>query len=163
MKKVLWAPWRIDYILSEKETGCIFCKKPGENNDLENLILYRGKFSFVIMNRYPYNSGHLMVVPYRHVSEFEELGDNELLDVNKLLRFSISILKKEMNPDGFNVGLNLGKAAGAGIDEHLHYHIVPRWIGDTNFMPVFSDTRVVPQSLKDTYANLKKHFQEIKI
>ncbi len=160
---LLWAPWRIDYILSEKEKGCIFCNKPKENNDFENLILFRGIYSFVIMNRYPYNSGHLMVVPYRHISQLENLDDKEMLEVNKILRFSISILKKIMNPDGFNIGINLGKAAGAGIDEHLHYHIVPRWVGDTNFMPVFSDTRVVPQTLQDTYMNLKESFEAIKL
>ena len=160
---LLWAPWRIDYILSEKEKGCIFCNKPKEDNDFENLILFRGIYSFVIMNRYPYNSGHLMVVPYRHISQLENLDDKEMLEVNKILRFSISILKKIMNPDGFNIGINLGKAAGAGIDEHLHYHIVPRWVGDTNFMPVFSDTRVVPQTLQDTYMNLKESFEAIKL
>jgi ATP adenylyltransferase len=159
----LWAPWRIDYILSEKEKGCIFCNKPKENKDLDNLILYRGKKSFVIMNRYPYNSGHLMVVPFRHIMHFEKLEDKELLEINKLLKFSISILKKQMNPEGFNIGLNLGKPAGAGIDEHLHFHIVPRWTGDTNFMPVFSDTRIVPQLIKDTYMNLKEDFEEIKL
>ncbi len=159
--KNLWAPWRIDYILSDKkDTGCIFCNKPKENKDADNLILFRGEFSFVIMNRYPYNSGHLMVVPYRHIKDFELLNQEELLDINILLKKCVSILKKQMTPDGFNIGINLGKAAGAGIDEHLHYHIVPRWVGDTNFIPVFSNNRVVPQSLKDTYMMLKNFFEK---
>ncbi len=151
----LWAPWRIDYILSEKEGGCIFCKKPSENSDEKNLILYRGEHSFLIFNRYPYNSGHLMAVPYRHISNFEDLTEQESLDLNFLIKLSVKLLKENMSPHGFNIGLNLGKAGGAGIDEHLHYHIVPRWIGDTNFMPVFADTRVVPQLLVETYKNLK--------
>lgn len=155
----LWAPWRIDYILSEKEEGCIFCKKPKEDTDEKNLILYRSELSFIIFNRYPYNSGHLMVVPYRHISDFTLLKDEEIIDMNNLIKLCLKILKENMNPDGFNVGLNLGKAAGAGIDEHLHYHIVPRWVGDTNFMPVFSDTRVVPQSLSETYKILKKSLE----
>jgi ATP adenylyltransferase len=156
----LWAPWRIDYILSEKEEGCIFCKKPKEDNDVENLILHRGKLSFIIFNRYPYNNGHLMVVPYRHISDYLKLTDDEILEINSFIKLCVKILKENMTPDGFNIGLNLGKAAGAGIDEHLHYHIVPRWIGDTNFMPVFSDTRVVPQSLAESYKILKQKIDE---
>ncbi len=159
-KKLLWAPWRIEYITSEKEKGCIFCNKPKENRDEENLILFRGKKGFVIMNRFPYNSGHLMVVPYTHKMNFEDLDEEELLELGKLIQISIKVLKEAMNPDAFNVGLNLGKTAGAGIEEHLHYHIVPRWNGDTNFMPVISDTRIVPESLENTYKKLKKIFKK---
>ena len=158
MEKLLWAPWRIEYIEGEKENYCIFCVKPKEEDDEKNLILYRGKYSFVIMNRYPYNSGHLMIVPYAHKKDFEELNDNEILDINRLLKISIKVLKNVMNPDAFNIGLNLGKQAGAGIDEHLHYHVVPRWSGDTNFMPVISNTRVVPEALNRTYKKLKEEF-----
>ena len=157
----LWAPWRIDYILSEKEEGCIFCKKISENKDEENLILHRGKSSFLIFNKFPYNCGHLMSVPYRHIGNFEDLSEEELLEMNLLVKTAIKLIKRNMSPDGFNVGLNIGKVAGAGIDEHLHIHIVPRWGGDTNFMPVISDTRVVPQSLNETFKILKKDLNEI--
>ena len=159
-KNLLWAPWRIEYIEGEKEGVCIFCEKPKQTDDLNNLILFRASLSFIIMNKYPYNSGHLMVVPYEHKKDFEYLTDEELLEMNKLLKISIKVLKKVMNPDAFNIGLNLGKSAGAGIDEHLHFHIVPRWNGDTNFMPVISNTRVVPESLERTYKKLKKEFEK---
>ena len=159
-RNLLWAPWRIQYIENEKDKGCIFCIKPKEKNDKENLILFRSSHSFVIMNKFPYNSGHLMVVPYEHKKDFEYLTDNELMDINNLIKISIKVLRKVMNPDAFNIGLNLGKCAGAGIDEHLHYHIVPRWNGDTNFMPVISDTRVVPEAIERTYEKLKSEFQK---
>ncbi len=157
--KTLWAPWRIDYILSEKDDGCIFCKTSKKDNDRENLILNREEHSFAIMNKYPYNSGHLMVVPYKHTHDIEELSEDELLSIHKQIRLSIKVLKKAFNPDGFNVGLNIGKAGGAGIDEHLHYHVIPRWVGDNNFMPVISDTRIVPQSIYETYDLLKNFFK----
>ncbi len=159
MGENLWAPWRIDYILGEKETGCIFCKKPKEYNDKDNLILFRGKKSFVIMNRYPYNSGHLMVVPYTHKKDIEDLEDEEILEMGKLIKICIKVLKKVMKPDAFNIGVNIGKVAGAGIEEHIHYHIVPRWNGDTNFMPVISNTRVIPEALEKTYEKLKEEFK----
>ena len=156
----LWAPWRIDYILSEKEDGCIFCKTSTEDNDKNNLILERGKYSFVIMNKYPYNSGHLMVVPYRHTHDIEELSDEELLTIHKQIQTSVKVLRKAFKPDGFNIGINIGKAGGAGIDEHLHYHVIPRWVGDNNFMPVVADVRIVPQSIIDTYNLLKEFFNK---
>ena len=159
-RNLLWAPWRIEYIEGEKEKGCIFCEKPKQNDDLNNLILLRGSLSFIIMNKYPYNSGHLMVVPYEHKKDFEYLTDEELLEMNRLIKISIKVLKKVMNPDAFNIGINLGKSAGAGIDEHLHFHIVPRWNGDTNFMPVISNIRVVPEALERTYKKLKKEFEK---
>ncbi len=162
MSKLLWAPWRIEYIEKDKEEeqGCIFCEKPKQNKDRENLILLRSDYSFIIMNRYPYNSGHLMIVPYEHKKDFEMLNNDEIIDINNLIRIAIKVLKDVMKPDAFNIGINLGKSAGAGIDEHLHYHIVPRWNGDTNFMPVIFDTRVVPEALFRTYDKLKEKIEK---
>lgn len=151
--KTIWAPWRIEYITKEKEEGCIFCEKPKERNDRENLILYRGESGFIILNRYPYANGHLMAVPYRHVKELAELNDRERVEIMNLTIKSIEILKA-MKPDGFNIGMNLGRVAGAGIDDHLHFHIVPRWSGDTNFMPVIGDIKVMPEYLDQTYLKL---------
>ncbi len=157
-KQPLWAPWRIEYIVGEKEKGCIFCNRIKQKEDEKNLILYRAEFSFIIMNRYPYNSGHLMIVPYEHKGDYEDLNDNEILEMGKLIKLSIKVLREVMNPEAFNIGLNLGKPAGAGVEEHLHYHVVPRWNGDTNFMPVISNTRVIPEALSSTYKKLKKAF-----
>jgi len=159
--KILWAPWRIEYIRSPKHDGCIFCDFPKENRDKERLILHRGKYSFVIMNNYPYNPGHVMIAPYRHVGKWEDLTDDELLEIMKLSQLMIKALKRAMNPDGFNLGVNLGRVAGAGIDDHVHLHIVPRWNGDTNFMPVIADTKVIPESLKEAYDELKRVIDEI--
>ncbi len=156
----LWAPWRIGYILSDKkEDGCVFCNAFKSDNDEDRLVLFRSKHSFIIMNLYPYNAGHLMVVPNRHISSPTELKEEEQLDMFKLTNKCIEILKKVMNPDGFNVGMNLGRSAGAGIDDHIHIHIVPRWNGDTNFMPILADTKVVSESLKETYKKLKGALQ----
>lgn len=157
--KVLWAPWRMRYIRSPKRHGCIFCEKPGEGRDRENLILYRGRKCFVIMNRYPYNNGHLMVAPYRHVGDFEGLEEEEMAEIMRLLAMSVKALRRAYRPDGFNIGVNLGRAAGAGVEGHIHFHVVPRWVGDTNFMPVFSETRVIPELLEETYNKLLKHFR----
>jgi len=157
----LWAPWRIEYILSEKEEGCLFCRVINEDRDDENLILYRGKKAYVILNKYPYNNGHLMIVPYRHVPNIEDLDDDELLEICRLTTLSIRLLKHVMKPEGFNIGANIGKAAGAGIEEHFHLHIVPRWVGDTNFMPIISDTKVVVEAIKETYKKLKKGLKEV--
>ncbi|WP_297509646.1 HIT domain-containing protein [Thermococcus sp.] len=159
--KVLWAPWRIEYIRSPKHDGCIFCDFPKENRDRERLILHRGKYSFVIMNNYPYNPGHVMIAPYRHVGKWEDLTDEELLEIMKLSQLMIRAIKKAMNPDGFNLGVNLGRVAGAGIDDHVHLHIVPRWNGDTNFMPVIADTKVIPESLQEAYDELKRAIEEV--
>lgn len=159
--KMIWAPWRIEYIRSPKHDGCIFCDFPKENRDRERLILYRGEHAFVIMNNYPYNPGHVMIAPYRHVGRWEELRDEELLDMMKLSRLMIRAIKRAMNPDGFNMGVNLGRVAGAGIEEHVHIHVVPRWNGDTNFMPVVADTKVIPESLEDSYEELKKALEEV--
>jgi ATP adenylyltransferase len=152
----IFAPWRIEYIKGEKYEGCIFCDFPRENNDEERLILYRGEYSFIIMNNYPYNPGHVMVAPYRHVSPLEELTDEETLDMMNNTKMIIKAIKSTMNPDGFNLGINLGRIAGAGIEDHIHFHVVPRWDGDTNFMPVLADVKVIPQAIEETYEQLRK-------
>ena len=157
-KDILYSPWRIKYILSEKEKGCIFCIKPKEEEDKKNLILYRSKHSFVIMNVYPYNNGHIMVVPNKHVPTLQQLNDEEIFDLFKLLQLSEKVIKEVYKPDGINIGMNLGKAAGAGIDEHLHIHIVPRWNGDVNFMTVVGGYRVIPEAFESSYYKLKEAF-----
>ena len=156
--KTLWAPWRMEYILGPKSPECLFCVKPREHKDRENLILYRGGRAYVIMNKYPYNNGHLMVVPYAHSSSFDNLPDADLFDIMKLVRFSIDCLTKAFHPEGFNVGVNIGEVAGAGIEEHLHMHIVPRWAGDLNFMTSIGEIRVIPEHIIDTYDKLYPHF-----
>jgi len=152
--KTLWAPWRMTYILSDKAHGCIFCDLPKKDKDRENLILYRSSHNFVIMNRYPYNNGHLMVVPYIHNSSLDGLSDEALLDFMKVTQHSIMSLKKAFMPEGFNIGINIGKIAGAGMEEHMHLHMVPRWAGDTSFMTVFDEVRVIPEHIMDTYDKL---------
>jgi len=157
--KTIWAPWRIEYILNKKDEGCIFCNALSKNDEL---TLFKGELSVVVMNKFPYINGHLLVAPVRHLSTLNGMEKNEKTDLLELVEKSIGILKLVMKPDGFNVGLNLGKVAGAGIEEHLHFHIVPRWFGDTNALAVFADLRVIPEHLKATYNNLKPHFQKIK-
>lgn len=154
----LWAPWRMEYIKIAKEKGCILCRKPQENSDVANYILHHGQHNFVIMNCYPYNSGHLMIAPNRHVADLEELTDEELGEHYHLVQHSIRVLKQAFKPEGFNIGMNLGRIAGAGVDKHLHTHIVPRWAGDTNFMPVIGDTDVVNEALRETYKRLVDKF-----
>ncbi len=158
--KTIWAPWRMEYILDTKEEGCIFCQAL---DDKDELTLYKGSSCMVVMNKFPYINGHLLVAPRRHLSRLDELDQAEMGKLLKLVEQSVGILKKEMIPDGFNVGLNLGKVAGAGVEEHLHFHIVPRWFGDTNALTVFADVRVIPEHLQQTYKNLKKHFDELDI
>jgi len=154
----IWAPWRIKYIQMEKTAGCILCDKPKENDDVSNYILYRGEKNFIIMNSYPYNPGHLMIAPYRHIAEPEELTDEERDEHFKIVSRSVKLLKQVFNPAGFNIGINLGRVAGAGIEDHMHTHIVPHWQGDTNFMPVISGVRVIPEALAETYEKLKGRF-----
>jgi ATP adenylyltransferase len=154
----IWAPWRITYIQMKKPDGCILCEKPEENSDTENYILYRGDKNFVIMNSYPYNPGHLMIAPYRHVANLDELTDDELGEHFQVVSRSLKLLRAIFHPQGFNIGVNIGKVAGAGIDDHIHTHVVPRWQGDTNFMPVIADTRVMPEALSETYERLKGKF-----
>lgn len=158
--KRLWAPWRMEYILGEKEDECIFCTKPKEDNDKKNLILFRGEYNYVIMNLYPYNNGHLMVVPYRHTSEIIGINGEEMDENGRLVQRCVEVLKGSFSPEGYNIGMNLETAAGAGIDEHIHMHIVPRWSGDTNFMPVIGETRVMPQHIEESYNILIKGFGE---
>ncbi len=153
--KRLWSPWRLEYILSDKNRGCIFCEKVADNDDQANYILQRGRKCYVMLNLYPYNNGHLMVSPYRHVPSPEQLEEDELTEMMLMLNKSLKVLRRAMHPDGFNVGINIGKAAGAGIEKHVHIHVVPRWRADTNFMPVFSNTRVIPELMDDTYRKLK--------
>jgi ATP adenylyltransferase len=153
--ETIWAPWRMEYILMEKSEGCIFCQKPRENLDEANYILHRGERNFVILNSYPYNPGHLMVAPYRHVARLEELTDAELGEHFDIVRRSTKAITEELHPHGFNIGINLGRVAGAGVEGHVHTHVVPRWEGDTNFMPVIAHTRVLPEALTSTFARLK--------
>jgi ATP adenylyltransferase len=157
----LWAPWRIDYILGKKPLECIFCNMPKENRDEENLILFRGNNQFIIMNAFPYNNGHIMIVPYRHTSSLEGWSSEEQQGMMELADLAITLLKKTIRPDGFNLGINMGQVAGAGILDHVHLHIVPRWNGDTNFMPVLADTRVISEHLKVTYNKLVKTLDEM--
>lgn len=161
--KVLWAPWRMGYILSnEKENGCIFCPGKDRSKDRERLILWVGLHSMVLMNRYPYNNGHLLVAPLKHVNELEQLNQRETVDLLGRVRKSVEILKEVMHPEGFNVGLNLGRVAGAGVEEHMHFHVVPRWNGDTNFMTILNDVRVISEHIKETYKRLLPYFSELK-
>jgi len=153
----IWAPWREEFILGKKEKGCIFCRRLKRKNDRKDLILARGKKNFVIMNRYPYTNGHLMVVPYRHVAELSVLTSEEALEMMRLAAHSVEALKKSIRPQGFNLGMNLGRSAGAGVEGHLHLHIVPRWAGDANFMPVIGKTKVFSLSMGKTYDRLYPH------
>jgi ATP adenylyltransferase len=155
--KRLWAPWRMEYILSNKTKGCVLCDKVAEDDDEKNHILHRGRTCYVMLNLYPYNNGHLMVVPYQHVPSLEMLEEETLTEMMLLVSKCLFALRECMSPQGFNLGANIGKAAGAGVYDHVHLHIVPRWEGDTNFMPIFAETRVIPELLDDTYEKLKAH------
>ncbi|HOS95993.1 MAG TPA: HIT domain-containing protein [Armatimonadota bacterium] len=156
--QVLWAPWRMDFIRSAKPAECIFCQKPAEANDAANLLLYRGTECFVLMNLYPYTNGHLMVAPYRHVAMLPDLTASERAEMMDLTSLCVEVLQASVYPDGLNCGMNLGRAAGAGIDQHLHMHVVPRWVGDVNFMSTISSSKVIVQHLGETYAELKPEF-----
>ena len=158
--KRLWAPWRMEYIKKPKEKECLFCRVIREDKDRENLVLYRSKHGFIILNKYPYNNGHLMVAPYKHTPTPLELREEEDLDLSYLIKLCMKILDKTMRPQGFNIGANIGRAAGAGIEEHYHIHIVPRWIGDTNYMPIISDTKVIVEHLYATYDKLREALRE---
>ena len=151
----MWAPWRVEYILQAEKSGCFLCEKPKETKDEANLILYRGKSNFIILNFFPYNPGHLMVAPYRHIGHLDELTDEEAREHFDLVKRSLKLLVEVTKPAGFNIGINLGKVSGAGVDDHIHTHIVPRWQGDTNFMPVISNTKVISEALAATYKRLK--------
>ena len=157
--KPIWAPWRIDYILNEKPDGCVFCSMPNENDDKRHNILVRGDTCYVVLNLFPYNNGHIMVAPFRHISDYDAMKPEELSESARLTRESVLALKKAFKPEGFNIGVNQGSIAGAGIEEHLHIHIVPRWNGDFNFMPVIGQTKVIPVHLSETYDALKDKFK----
>ncbi|HID94955.1 MAG TPA: HIT domain-containing protein [Candidatus Latescibacteria bacterium] len=155
----LWAPWRMKYILElDRGDGCIFCDKVKDDKDRENLILCRGQYCYVMLNLFPYNNGHLMVIPYKHTDTLTDLSEPERLEFLGLTDQSLKVLQKVLEPDGFNLGINLGRSAGAGIEDHIHLHIVPRWAGDTNFMPVLGDTKVLSESLEETYRKLEAEF-----
>lgn len=153
----LWAPWRMEYInKAAEEPGCFLCQKPREDNDPANLILHRGESNFIILNTYPYNTGHLMVAPYRHIGDLSLLSEAEAKEHLEMVKLGLKVLAQAMRPEGFNIGMNLGRAAGAGVADHIHTHIVPRWQGDTNFMPIIADTKVLPEMLAATYQKLKQ-------
>jgi len=155
----LWSPWRYQYIASaEKRDSCVFCEIINDKDDARNLVLYRGTMAFVLLNLFPYTSGHLMIVPYEHASSLAALNQQATAEMLDLVKRSEVALNDEYHPDGFNIGINLGKAAGAGIAEHLHVHVVPRWIGDANFVSIVGETRVLPEDLSTTYERLKPHF-----
>lgn len=159
MPEILWAPWRLAYIerpaSPEGGTGDIFVDLPAQGKDRENLILHRGETAFMMLNAYPYTNGHLLVAPYRQVFNIDELNDAELLEINQLLAKGVRWIRAAYHPDGFNIGVNLGRAAGAGIPQHIHWHVLPRWDGDTNFMTTIGDIRVIPQTLSDSYDRLR--------
>lgn len=153
MKK-LWAPWRLSFILGPRSKGCLFCQLPKAKTDRKNLIIYRGRYHYIILNRFPYNNGHLMVVPFRHVKDLQRLTPGENAEMMDLCGVAARVLDKTMHPQGYNLGMNLGLAGGAGIRNHLHMHLVPRWNGDTNFMPILSETKVLVEHIDDTYERL---------
>ncbi len=157
--KQLWAPWRLAFIEQVSHgSGCFFCEKPASHHDEKTFILWRGRHAYVLMNIYPYNNGHLLIAPYRHIGALEDLPETVVLDMLRLVQRSIKAIRKAYAPEGFNIGVNQGKVAGAGIEHHIHLHIVPRWSSDTNFMPLLGETRVLPQHLKASYTRLKAAF-----
>jgi len=151
----LWTPWRMEYILSEKQPGCIFCAALAQHNDRETYIVYRGARAFAMLNTYPYNNGHLMVVPYEHSADLNALDAETQADLMRLIGRTIEWLRAASKPEGFNVGMNLGKAGGAGVVDHLHFHVVPRWLGDTNYMTIVGETRVIIEMLDDSWMRLR--------
>jgi len=161
MKRV-WAPWRMKYILAKTQKGCIFCQRVKKGKEKEYLLLYKNKYSLVLMNRFPYTCGHLLVAPNRHTADLDDLAPREINDLFLTLRKSVALLNKAMKPHGYNIGMNLGRIGGAGIEDHLHLHIVPRWKGDTNFMPIVADSMVISESLDDTYDHLVTFFKNLK-
>ncbi len=160
--KRLWAPWRMEYILEAKEQvpdACILCVLPRGQADRENLVLWRGRRVFALLNKFPYAPGHLMVAPYTHTADLDALASDELTELMVGVRCAVGCLRRAMSPDGYNIGVNLGRTAGASIPGHLHYHVVPRWDGDHNFMPILAETKVIPQHLQRTYDQLAPLFQ----
>lgn len=155
---VLWAPWRMEFVAGRKDDGCVFCALPRAADDRESLVIHRGARAYVALNRYPYGPGHLLVVPFRHLAEPWSLERAERHEIDDLIALGLRVLRDELAPTGFNVGANVGRAAGAGITTHLHHHVVPRWDGDTNFMPVLASVTVVPEHLQKTYDRLRSSF-----
>ena len=153
--KHLWSPWRMRYLTEFKKKGCVFCGALALEDGPENLIVSRGQRSFVILNAFPYTSGHLMVLPYQHVPGLSDLDEETRAEMMEMVTKSSQVLRTLYTPEGFNIGINMGEAAGAGIEEHIHIHIVPRWMGDTNFMTAIGQTRVLPEALEDTYRRVK--------
>lgn len=160
-RQYLYSPWRLDYILGEKPGDCVMCRFQQLGSDKENLILYRGKSCYVMLNRYPYNNGHLMIVPFEHKSDISNLNPDTWMEMSELIRSTEMILKQAYHCEGLNIGLNLGCAAGAGIAEHLHVHLVPRWHGDSNFMSVVSGQRVIPESFESAWQRLQPLFDKL--
>jgi ATP adenylyltransferase len=162
----LWSPWRSKYIQSFKDEPdtesdkSLFTRISDQNKDRENYLLYRGKTGFIIMNLYPYNSGHLMIVPYKEAKDLSELDDNTRLELFEMINLGCNILTDALKPHGFNIGANLGRVAGAGVDNHIHFHIVPRWNGDTNFMPVLNEVKIISEAMEETYDKLKKSLEK---
>lgn len=159
-ENMIWAPWRAKFVLGKKEKGCVFCKRIQMKDSLKNLIVYRGEKNIVILNKFPYNSGHTLIVPIRHTGQIEKLKPEESVEFFELTKLSVSIIKKVLKPHSMNLGMNLGRSSGAGIPGHLHMHIVPRWNGDTNFMPVIGKTDVISVPLEPIYKSLKKEFDK---
>jgi ATP adenylyltransferase len=156
----MWAPWRMEYLVQERGGECFLCQKTSEQGDRENGILFRGSFAFVILNAFPYNSGHLLVAPYRHLADPRALSEEELAELWQITARCLTGLEGSMGPQGFNLGINLGQAAGAGLESHLHLHIIPRWNGDTNFLPVMSETKVISEHLLTTFDKLLPFFRQ---
>ena len=158
----LWAPWRLKYVTAERTKGCVFCGAYKEKSDTKFFVITRSEKCFALLNIFPYNNGHILITPNRHIKDLERLTDKELTDLNKTTVKIISALKIKLKPHGFNIGVNLGSAAGAGIKGHLHIHVVPRWDGDTNFMPVIGKAKIISQSLDELYKTLTKCLQKMK-
>jgi ATP adenylyltransferase len=160
-KEFLYSPWRLDYIQGDKPEECILCRHQDKDGDAENFIIFRSKLCYVMLNRYPYNNGHIMVVPYEHCSRLQDLREGVLADIGEVMQTSEQVLTQLYRCDGINIGINLGKAAGAGIDDHLHVHMVPRWIGDSNFMSIVGGQRVIPEAFDLSYARLRDEYINI--
>ncbi|RLE82769.1 MAG: HIT family hydrolase [Thermoprotei archaeon] len=160
----LWAPWRmkyVEYVSIEKPKGCFLCNAAKTSNLREKLVLYRNELVLAMMNLYPYNTGHLLLAPLRHIGDFEELSDEEVLALGRLTKKCIKVIKEALKPDGFNIGINIGRVAGAGLEDHIHIHIIPRWNGDTNFMPLIASTKVIPEAIYDTYDKLMRVLEKL--
>jgi len=162
--RILWNPWRYEYIRQfsggKEGSECLFCSLKSRSDE-DALIVYRGKLSFIVLNAYPYNSGHVMIAPYSHVASLEDLSMDELVEMMQLVKLSMKAIRRAFNPDGFNIGVNIGRVAGAGVPGHVHIHVVPRWVGDTNFMGVIAGTKTLPVSLQETYSILRKAVEEV--